>query len=416
MLGFKLLPWDYGVRNIFRRPLRSGLTFLALTLVVSLVFVVVGFIRGLERSLAVSGDPQVAIVYAEGMGENLEYSSIPARTADLLAASLSGVQNRFGQRYASPELYLGTHVHLERPETGLSAVPSAGPVKSASGPTDDRKNPDEAKMGLVRGVTPSVLLVRRQVELVAGKWPGPGEVLVGRLAPTKLGATNQQLGIGRKVSFEGKDWTVSGMFSACGSTFEAELWCRLDDLQRAMKRDDLSLVALTLKPGAKFGEVQLYLAYNRTELEAAVISEPVYYARLQADYDKVRQLAWLVVLLVSGAGVFAGLNTMHAAVMGRVRELATLQTIGFLRMSIAVSLFQEGTLLAAGASLLACVIALFGINGMAVRFTMGAFELRVDSLAVLIGCGTGCAIGLLGSIPPAIRAMRLPVVEALKAI
>jgi len=34
------------------------LTSAGLTLVIVLVFVVVGFIRGLERSLAVSGDPQ----------------------------------------------------------------------------------------------------------------------------------------------------------------------------------------------------------------------------------------------------------------------------------------------------------------------------------------------------------------------
>ena len=56
---FRLLPWEYAIRNLFRRPLRTALTFAGLTTVILLVFVVVGFIRGLERSLAVSGDPQV---------------------------------------------------------------------------------------------------------------------------------------------------------------------------------------------------------------------------------------------------------------------------------------------------------------------------------------------------------------------
>jgi putative ABC transport system permease protein len=51
MLGQRLLPWDYGVRNLFRRPSRSVLTLGGLTIVVLLVLVVVSFIRGLEKSL-----------------------------------------------------------------------------------------------------------------------------------------------------------------------------------------------------------------------------------------------------------------------------------------------------------------------------------------------------------------------------
>ncbi len=47
MLRVRLLPWEYGIRNLFRRPTRSVLTFAALTTVILLVLVVVAFIRGL---------------------------------------------------------------------------------------------------------------------------------------------------------------------------------------------------------------------------------------------------------------------------------------------------------------------------------------------------------------------------------
>ena len=73
-------------------------------------------------------------------------------------------------------------------------------------------------------------------------------------------------------------------------------------------------------------------------------------------------------------------------------------------------------LLAALASLIAGVIGIFVVQGAAVRFTMGAFTLNVDGTTLLIGFGTGLLIGVVGSIPPAIRAMRLLVVEGLKAI
>jgi putative ABC transport system permease protein len=145
------------------------------------------------------------------------------------------------------------------------------------------------------------------------------------------------------------------------------------------------------------------------------MQETEYYASLQKDYGPVRMLAWLVVLLVSGAGVFAGLNTMYGSVVGRIRELAALQTIGFARRALLVSLVQEGVILAAAASLLASLIALVCINNASVRFTMGAFSLRIDEVAVLIGCGVGLLLGILGAIPPAIRALRMPVVDSLRA-
>jgi hypothetical protein len=46
---------------------------------------------------------------------------------------------------------------------------------------------------------------------------------------------------------------------------------------------------------------------------------------------------------------------------------------------------------------------------------MGAFSLRIDEVAVLIGCGIGLLMGVVGAIPPAIRALRMPVVDGLKA-
>ncbi len=384
-----LLPWEYGIRNLLRRPLRSGLTLLGLTTVVLLVLVVVGFIRGLERALAVSGDPQTVIVFSLGMGENLEYSSVPMRTSDLVAASIVGVQERHGKKFASPELYLGTQIRTSR-----------------------EGNPG---MGLVRGVTPSALLVHSSIEIVAGDWPRPNEVMIGRLATTKIGAAEEETRIGQSLWLENREWRISGVFAAAGAVFESEVWCRLDDLQQAMKRQDLSLVALTLEPGGEFGDVDEFCK-ARLDLELQAVSQVEYFKSLQRDYKPVRLLAWLVAILIFAAGVFAGLNTMYGAVVGRVRELATLQTIGFQRRAAIASIVQEGTMLAVTASLIASILAICVVNGSAMRFTMGAFELRIDGIALLYGCGTGLALGILGSLPPAIRILRLPVVDGLKAV
>ncbi len=389
MLFFRPFPWEFAVRNLFRRPLRTALTLTGLTIVVTLVFVALGFVRGLEKSLDCSGDPRVAIIYSLGMGDNLEYSTLPARTADLVPASLDGIQQRFGRRYASGELYLGTMITV-----------------------DEQAEPT---LGLVRGVTPTALLVRRQVQIVEGHWPGPDEVIVGDLAAAKIGADLERLTVGRTIIMEGRSWKVAGRFSAGGSVFGSEIWCRLDDLQQALKRQDLSVVAVTLRSDADFAEVNLFCK-TRNDLKLQAIRETEYYATLRRDYFRVRLMIWLVAGLVAFAGMFAGLNTMYSAVVGRTRELATLQTVGYARRAIFLSLVQEGVLMSVAASLTAAVIALVLVQGMAVRFTMGAFRLEIDHMVLLTGLASGLLLGVLGSVPPAVRALRMPIVDGLRAV
>lgn len=389
MYQTRLLPWEYGVRNLMRRPTRTLLTLGALSTVVLLVFVVVGFIRGLESSLAVSGDPSVVLVYSLGSEQNIENSAISAGTPALLTASLEGVQQRFGVPHVSPELYLGTRVQ------------AAGA--------------DAAGLGIVRGVTTTAPLVRRGVRLTEGRWPGPGEVVVGRLVAAKLGRRPSEIAVGQVIEFEKRKWRISGTFSAGGAAFESEIWCRLPDLQQTLKRQDLSLVALLLTPQASAAEVQLFCK-QRVDLELQAVRETDYYQSLQRHYKPVRMLAWTVVALVSGAGMFAGLNMMYGAIAARVREIATLQAVGFRRRAILISIIQEGTLLAAAGSLLSAAVALWLLNGLAVRFTMGAFALKIDGVALLIGCGVGLSLGIVGAFPPAVKALRLPVAESLKAI
>lgn len=389
MFWFRPLPWDYGVRNLLRRPGRSALTVLGLSIVVVLILSVVSFIRGLERSLQVSGDPRVVLVHSLGAAENLENATVPGKAPTLLSASLDSIVAREGQQYVSPELYLGAQ------------VTTAG-------------NPEPA-MGLVRGVSLSTPLVRQQFQLLDGKWPARGEVIAGRLAAAKMGRANSDLALGSELRFEGKTWRVAGHFASAGSTLESEIWCLVDELQGVLKRQDLSLVALTLKDAQGMGDVQEFCK-ERIDLEWESTPEVAYYASLQKHYGPVRTVAWLIVLLITGAGIFAGMNTMHGAVMGRVRELAMLQTLGFSRRAILLSVVQEGMLLAMMASLVSTAFAIGVLNGLAVRFTMGAFQLQSDGLTVAIGLLIGITIGVVGSLPPAWRALRFSVVDGLKAV
>jgi putative ABC transport system permease protein len=64
--------------------------------------------------------------------------------------------------------------------------------------------------------------------------------------------------------------------------------------------------------------------------------------------------------------------------------------------------------------LIGAALGLTLLDGIAVRFSMGAFAL--DRCArVLIGIVGGLIVGFVGAIPPAVRCLRLPITEALKS-
>jgi ABC-type lipoprotein release transport system permease subunit len=394
----RLLPWDYGIRNLTRRPLRTALTALGLTLVVFLLLLVVGFVRGLELSLRQSGDPEVVLLHNASAAENVDNSSVTDEVTALARTEFSAHLVRYGGVPAvSPELTVASRVAAEGAEANT-------------------------QMGILRGVDWNrVFLVRRQVALVEGKLPGPGEVLVGRLVPAKLGLRPEDVAVGSALVIEGRPWRVSGRFAAPGTLLEAEVWCPLDELKAAARRpNDVSVVAMrfdpTGDPAKQMGYVDYFCRNRRPDLELMGSREAEYYSMLRRHYGPLRAMAWLLVGLVGLAGACGAVNTMYAAVAGRVREFAALQAVGFPRRAIAVSLLQESVLLAAAATLAAAGLAVLTLQGAAVRFTMGAFTLQMDRVALLVGCGAGLALGVFGAIPPAVRAFRMTIVDALKAV
>lgn len=391
----RLLPFDYAVRNLGRSRTRLALSVLGSALVCLLVLAAAGFVRGMTASLRTTGEPDNVMIVGTGSEESIERSEIDARTAGLLAASLPGIRSRDGVPYLSAE----THVQL--------------PIKTR---VDQPKGP----IALVRGVTPAALLVHPAVQIIEGRFPNPGndEVMLGAMTPTKVALPAAELAIGRKILIDRRSYTVVGRFAAPGTVMEAEVWAPLTDLKEATRRVTDSCVILTLdpaKPGGEFADVAAF-AKTRVDLELAVLRETAYYSRLAAFFGPVRFVTWVTAGLIALGGLFGGLNTMYAAFASRVRELGTLQSLGFRRTSIIASLLQESVVATAAGSLLAAAAALLLLDGLAVRFSMGAFGLTIDAPVLAAGLGAGLALGLFGALPPAWQCLRLPIPVALKAV
>lgn len=196
----------------------------------------------------------------------------------------------------------------------------------------------------------------------------------------------------------------------------------LEDLKAAAKRETISCVVLTLDPfnqetgvGAEFGDIAAFTK-TRPDLELVAMTERDYYGKLADFFGPIKIVAWVTAGLIALGGLFGGLNTMYAAFASRIRELGTLQSLGFRRAAIVLSMIQESTLATAAGGLIACSVGVFLLDGLAVRFSMGAFGLRIDERVIAIGLLCGLALGVLGALPPAIKCLRPTIPEALKAV
>jgi putative ABC transport system permease protein len=136
----------------------------------------------------------------------------------------------------------------------------------------------------------------------------------------------------------------------------------------------------------------------------------------------IRTIGYVIAGLMGVGAVFGAVNTMYTAVANRTREIATLRALGFGASAIVTSVIAESTVLAVVGGIVGGALAYLGFDGFQTStmnfqsFSQVAFAFRVTP--TLLGQGLLCAVvmGLLGGILPAIRAARLPIVNALREL
>ncbi len=386
------LPFHYAFRNLGRSGVRLTASLIGSSLVVLLVLASGGFVRGMQLTLTQDvGLHENVMILGTGSEEGVERSQIHSSVEGIAAASIPGVKERAGVIYASPEIH------------------AALPVRVTAGTQEDYP-------AVMRGVRPVAFLVHPEVEIAQGRAPRPGqdELLVGELAAIRLGLPEERLATGQTLHFDDRDWTIVGRFSAFNTVMNAEIWLPLTDLQIATNREaSLSCVIMTLDR-ATFADVDLF-AKSRLDLEISALPERDYYASIAAFYGPIRIMVIVTAVLIASGGILGGLNTMYAAFAARVREVGMLQSLGFTRRAIVINLIEESVFAAACGVLIGTVLGLLLLDGLAVRFSMGAFAIVLDAPVLLIGILGGLLVGFVGAIPPAIRCLRLPITEALKS-
>ncbi len=381
-----MLPFTYAVRNLFRSKSRLLQTIGGSALVVLLVMAAVAINSGMKQVLSASGSPRNVILLGAGSEESIQRSEIPETTPGIAGAAIPGISTRLGMRAVSSEIHYMSYLSLG----------------------DGRR-----AQAMFRGVTPEALRVHPEVRITDGRFPASGEVMAGHLAWRKLGVRENDLKPGSALVLDGQQLEISGIFAAPGTVLESEIWAPLGDLRTLAKRETLSCVVLRLDDPADFEEADLF-AKQRLDLELSALRESDYYARLSAFFKPLRAMTWITAGLIAAGALFGGINTLYAAFASRIREMATLQAIGFGRRSLLLSLIQESTLACLTGALLASLLAVLLLDGRTVPFSIGSFSLEMGPDAAIAGIATGFLLGVLGALPPAIRCLRPSLHSALR--
>jgi len=387
------IPFVYNFRSVTARWTSSIVAVLGIAGTVGVFVAMLSLARGFRATLVASGSDDNAIVLRAGATSEM-MSGIKLEDIKIL-------QDAPGVARASDAPLVTSEVVVVAPF----------PLRATG--TDANAQ--------VRGVSANVLTIRRNVKIVQGRMfqPGLAELIVGKNASSSYSG----LTLGNTVNFGGGHWQVVGIFDAGGSSFDSEVWCDarvLDDVYKRPSNIFQSATVHLSSPGA-FEQFKDAVTSDR-RLNFDVTREIDYYAKQSTRMTQlITILGGLVAFVMAIGAVFGALNTMYSAVAERGREIATMRALGFGGGAVVFSFLVEALLISFVGGAIGCV-AVLPLNGLTTgtmnwqTFSQLAFAFRITPALLLAGIVFALLMGLLGGLPPAMRAAWRPVAVALREL
>jgi putative ABC transport system permease protein len=385
-----MIPAKYNIRNLRVRWMTTLMTVVSTGLVVMASVLVFGLIDGLEHALRISGHPLDLIVVRKGSTD--EISSGLEQKVSREVASLPGIaKNETGEPLCSVELV----TILTKP----------------------RRNNGGTTNLIVRGIENVGRQLRPGFRITQGRdlKPGVNEAITS----IRMAERFENLAIGEKLVINHDDFEIVGYFEADGSSAESEVWTDLRDLATARRTPEFT-TSVNLRAQDKAAADQLITTLSEDKrFQLSGIPEVKYFEDQMSQSNFLRVIGYLIAAFLTFGAMFAAANTMYAAVASRGREIGTLRALGFSRFSILTSFLMESILLCLMGGLLGC-LATLPFNGLSTgtanfaSFSEITFSFRFGPRVLMQGVFLAVIMGLLGGILPALRAVRLNIITALR--
>ncbi|TWJ32638.1 ABC transporter permease [Geobacter argillaceus] len=385
------IPFSYSFRNLWTRRLTTVLTAVGMALVVFVFAATLMLAEGLRKTLVETGSYDNTLVIRRGSQSEVQ-SGVEHLQASIVESQPEIAIDANGKPLVAKELVV------------LINLPKRGTNKPAN--------------VVIRGIGQTSMKLRPQVRLKEGRMPRPGSAEI--MAGASIARRFQGGGIGERLRFGMRDWTVVGIFDAGSTGFSSEIWGDVDQLMQAFRRPVYSSILFKLRDSGLFEAVRQRLEEDpRLHLEAK--RETTYYLdQSEAMAKFLRILGITLTIIFSLGAVIGAMITMYAAVANRITEIGTLRALGFSRRSILSAFVLESLLL----GLLGGIVGVFAASFMQLitistmnwqSFAELAFSFSLTGAIVLKSLVFALLMGLVGGVLPAFRAARMTIVDALRA-
>ncbi|HVK55390.1 MAG TPA: ABC transporter permease [Burkholderiales bacterium] len=385
------IPLSYIARNLWTRKLTTLLTAGGLALVVFVFATVLMLDEGLKKTLVTTGEYDNVVVIRRAADTEVQ----------------SGVDQEQARIVIShPAIALGKDGHplISRETVVLISLMKRGSEKPSN--------------VIIRGVSPKGFELRPQVKITEGRMfsPGASEIVTGGGIATRFTGA----GIGERLRFGQREWTVVGVFDAGNSGFDSEIWGDAEQLTQAFRRTGYSSVIARLNDTNRFDAFKSDIETNpRLTLEAK--REQTFYADQSKALSTFISILGLTLSIIFSIGAMIGaMITMYASVANRVTEIGTLRALGFKRRNILAAFLTEALLLSLAGGVIGLAFASlmqfisFSTTNFQ-SFSELAFSFTLNSAIVIKTLGFALIMGVVGGFLPSVRAARMKIVDSLRA-
>lgn len=423
------VPLSYNLRNLTVRWKTTLLTALAFTAVVALLTVMMAFVHGMVRMTEGTGRADNVIVLSDGatdeaisnlpIGEISEIENlaevaradgrpVASREAFMVAIKLAPAE--FGAR---PKLRYLQLRGIETPRLSawihdLELLPGGSWFSEAG----VQESPPDKETGLA----PAPM-----IQAVLGE--GVARELGRDRTPQQLAAAKNpdRLDVGDSFTLGDRTWIVTGVLDSARSTFNSEIWAKRSVAAAVFGRDYYTTLVLRAKDAETARRLKTFLAEDYEKIALNPKVELDFYKGLSETTAQFSYAIGFLAVVMSVGGIFGVMNTMFAAVSQRVGDVGVLRLLGFNRRQILVSFLLESLLIALIGGLLGCAVGAL-CDGWSASSVVGGhgggklifLQLSVDARIVATGLLLSLTMGLLGGLLPALAAMRLKPLDALR--
>jgi putative ABC transport system permease protein len=362
------------VRGLMRRPVRTGLTLVGISIGIAAVVALVGISRGFETSWEAGMKTRGTDIVVSNMGSALTPKPFSASVVDRITP-IPGV--------AETCSLLVELMSIEKAEMMIVSARQWGGFSW------------------------------KNLKVVAGRLPNDGKeraVVLGKTAAEVL-----QKKVGDTLQLETEELAVVGIVDGGAVVENGSVVLSLPLLQELTGSEGkINIIDLRVTPGTSKEELNKLcdeITKAVPEARAVIAGEHI---RDSQAYRMISAMSWGTSLLAVLVGVLGVMNTMLMTVFERTQEICILLAVGWKRRRIVRMVLLESALLGLLGGLGGVALGFVGVKLMihlpAIR---GLLEPDLNIMLLVRSVGIAVVVGVFSGLYPAWRSSRLSPSQAL---